>query len=260
LLRFASLGSGSRGNAALVEAGRTRILIDCGFPLAETERRLARLGRDASQLSAVLVTHEHADHVSGVAPLARRYRLPVWLTGGTLAAWDPGELPRVHVFSPHEPFAMDDLQVQPFPVPHDAREPCQFVLGDGAVRLGVISDAGTVTPHIRRTLEGCDGLMVECNHDPGMLARGPYPPSLKARVGGRRGHLNNGQAADLAAAVAHPRLQHLVLGHISEKNNTPALARDTVAAALGCDAGSVGVADQDAGLSWREVSYQPGQR
>ncbi|HYW02319.1 MAG TPA: MBL fold metallo-hydrolase [Gammaproteobacteria bacterium] len=253
MLRFASLGSGSRGNAALVETGRTRVLIDCGFPLAETERRLARLDRHPSQLSAVLVTHEHADHVAGVAPLARRYRLPVWLTGGTLAAWDPGDLPGVRVFSPHEPFALDDLLVQPFPVPHDAREPCQFVLGEGTVRLGVISDAGTVTPHIRRILKGCDALMAECNHDPGMLARGPYPPSLKARVGGRWGHLNNGQAADLAAAVAHPRLQHLVVGHISERNNTPALARDAVAAALGCDAGWVGVADQETGAGWREV-------
>lgn len=253
MLRFASLGSGSRGNAALVETGATRVLIDCGFPAAETERRMARLERDPSGLTGILVTHEHADHVAGVAALARRYRLPVWLSGGTLAAWDPGELPEVHVFSPHQPFALRDLQVEPFPVPHDAREPCQFVLGDGSVRLGVISDAGTVTPHIRRMLEGCDALLAECNHDPDMLARGPYPAPLKARVGGRWGHLNNGQAADLAAAVAHPRLQHLVVGHISEKNNTPSLARDAVAAALECDADWIGVADQDTGIDWREV-------
>jgi len=139
-MRFASLGSGSRGNATLVEAGSTLVMVDCGFSCIETERRMARLGCTPDQLSAILVTHEHGDHVRGVAPLARKYRLPVWLTNGTRMVLQDNNLPEVHHFNGHTDFQVGDLQIHPFTVPHDAREPCQFRLSDGRLRFGLLTD------------------------------------------------------------------------------------------------------------------------
>lgn len=254
-MRFASLGSGSRGNAALVEAGTTRLLLDCGFSARETERRLARLGREPGELDGILVTHEHRDHIAGVGALARRYRLPVWMTPGTqrqTAAF--GELPETALFSCHDPFSVGDLLVEPFPVPHDAREPSQFVFSDGGRRLGVLTDAGRSTPHMAALLERCDALLLECNHDAAMLAEGPYPEPLKARVAGDHGHLSNAQAAELLARLDGSRLQHVVALHLSEENNRPELARQALAAVLGCDPEWLAVADQEAGLDWRDVS------
>ena len=201
-MRFASLGSGSRGNATLVEAGSTRLLVDCGFSARETERRLNQLDVAASSLDAILITHEHGDHIRGVGAMARRYCLPVWMTGGTRRQGRCGELPDEHGFSSHQAaFTIGDIQIAPFPVPHDAREPAQFIFSDGSSRLGMLTDSGAITPHIVEFLQECDALMLECNHDTDMLAHGPYPPSLQARVGGKLGHLNNQQAADLFYAV-----------------------------------------------------------
>ena len=252
-MRFASLGSGSRGNATLVEASGTRVLIDCGFSVRETERRLARLGVSAERLSAILVTHEHGDHINGVGALARRHDIPVWLTAGTFAARRLGDVARCRVFSSHASFALEDVQVYPYPVPHDAREPCQFVFSDGQRRLGVLTDTGCATPHIAEQLAGCHALLLECNHERTLLDNGVYPPALKRRVGGDLGHLSNAQAAELLARLDTSRLTQLVAAHLSEKHNTPALARGALAEALDCDAGWVGVATQDAGLDWREV-------
>lgn len=251
-MRFAALGSGSRGNALLVEAGQTLLLVDCGFSLRETERRLQRLDRCAEQISAILVTHEHSDHASGVALLSRRHRIPVWSTAGTRAACGP-DLAHAQVFSSHESFVLGDLEVHPFPVPHDAREPVQFVFHDGRCRLGQLTDTGTLTPHIEAQLAACDGLLLECNHDRAMLAQGPYPPPLKARVGGDYGHLSNEQAARLLGRLDGSRLQHVVAAHLSEKNNTPVLARQALGAALGCGAEWIGLAGQDDGLAWHEL-------
>lgn len=251
-MRFASLGSGSRGNAAVVEQGDTLLLIDCGFSVRETERRLLRLGCAAERVSALLVTHEHGDHLNGIAPFARKYRLPVWMTPGTRAACrDRPE--RLELFNSHTPFAVGDIEVQPYPVPHDAREPAQFVFGNGAVRLGMLTDAGSLTPHIEQRLNGCDALILECNHDREMLANGIYPPALKARVGGSYGHLSNDQAAQLLGRLDCATLQHLVAAHLSEKNNTPKLARAALCAVLGCVADEVAVADQAEGIGWREL-------
>ncbi len=224
-MRFASLGSGSRGNATVVEAGQTRLLVDCGYPLGELERRLEALGLRAEDLSAVVLTHEHADHVRGVGPLARRHGIPVWSSAGTARAAAFADLPSAQVFSSHGgAFAVGDVAIEPYVVPHDAREPCQFVLAAQGRRLGVLTDAGCVTPHILASLRDVDALLLECNHDPGMLARGPYPPPLRARVGGPLGHLSNAQAAGLVERLDHGRLSHLVAGHLSEKNNHPELA------------------------------------
>ncbi len=252
-MQFASLGSGSRGNGTLVESGNTLVMLDCGFSCRETERRMARLGRTPDQLDALLVTHEHGDHVRGIAPLARKYRLPVWLTRGTWQTLRDQDLPEVRHFDAHDLFSVADLQVQPFPVPHDAREPCQFSFGDGARRLGVLTDTGRMTPHIVEQLDACDALLLECNHDAGILADGPYPAALKRRVGGPLGHLSNDQAAELLAQLDQSRLQHVVAAHLSEQNNRPELARAALADTLDCEHDWIGIADQDDGLDWREI-------
>lgn len=252
-MRFASLGSGSRGNATLIESGGTCVMLDCGFSVREAESRLARLGKMPGDLRAVLVTHEHSDHIHGVGALARKYRLPVWASAGTLASDRLGEVTEVVEFSSHEPFAIDGVAVSPFPVPHDAREPCQFVFGDGARRFGVLTDTGSRTAHIEAMLSGCDALLLECNHEKRLLDNGEYPPALKARVGGDLGHLSNAQAQALLKALDTTRLRHIVAAHLSEKHNTPELARAALAAALGCQSQWVGVADQEQGLDWREI-------
>lgn len=255
-MRFALLGSGSKGNATLIEQGDTCVLLDCGFTLRETEQRLARLGRSPEQLSAILVTHEHQDHLGGVGPVARKYGLPVWLSNGTLraAAHRLGRLPDCRLFNSHTDFAIDALQVHPFPVPHDAREPCQFVLGNGVHRLGVLTDTGRATAHIAHQLDACDALILESNHDSRMLRDGPYPPALQERVAGGLGHLSNDQAAGLLAELDSSRLQHLVAAHLSEQNNRPDLAVAALSGALGCEAQWIALADQQQGLDWREIA------
>lgn len=254
-MRFACLGSGSAGNGLLVEAGRTRVLLDCGFPLREAQVRLARLKVDPGELDALLVTHEHEDHAGGVARLAARHGIPVYLTHGTRRALKPALLPStdVHLIDGHTPFAVGDLEIHPFPVPHDAREPVQFVFTDGAVRLGVLTDTGSPTPHIPAMLNGCHGLVLECNHEPEMLEKGPYPSPLKRRVAGRYGHLANPAAAALLESLDTGPLQHLVAAHLSQTNNTPELARRALAQALSCEPQWIGVADQTSGFDWRQI-------
>lgn len=254
-MRFALLGSGSRGNATLVVKGSTAILIDCGFSARELELRLARVGLQSAQLSAIVVTHEHNDHIGGVGAVARKHKLPVWMSHGTFRAAERrlGPLPQWHTINCHLPFAIGELELSPYPVPHDAREPCQFVLSDGDRRLGILTDAGRSTQHIESCLSGCDALILECNHDPQMLAEGPYPPALQARVGGALGHMSNAQAAELLSRLDVGALQQLVAAHISEKNNRPELAVMALSETMGCEREWIAVADQDAGLDWREI-------
>lgn len=252
-MRFALLGSGSRGNATLVQARDTLVMVDCGFALAETEARLARLGVAPEDVDALLITHEHGDHASGAALFAHRYDIPVWCTAGTLAACGKFDLERAELFNPQESFVVGALEISPVTVPHDAREPTQFTFHDGGVRLGVLTDTGHATPHILRLLSECAALILECNHDRGMLEQGPYPAKLKKRVGGPLGHLSNAQAAELLGQLDCSHLQHVVAAHLSEKNNMPELARSALAQALGCERGWVQAATQDEGLGWREL-------
>lgn len=255
-MRFASLGSGSRGNALVVEVGRTRVMLDCGFAVRETVARLARLDLRPGDLSAIIVTHEHTDHVGGVAAFARKFDLPVWLTPGTFngVAAQFKENQPIHLFDCHARFCVGEMEVQPFPVPHDAREPAQFVFGDGVRRLGVLTDAGCSTPHIEQMLDRCHALILECNHDREMLRNGPYPASLKERVAGRLGHLDNLAAAQILCRIDAGRLQHIVAAHLSEKNNLPRLARQELSKSLGCEPEWIGVAEQDSGFDWRHIS------
>jgi phosphoribosyl 1,2-cyclic phosphodiesterase len=228
-MRFAVLGSGSRGNATLIECGGTRILLDCGFPLREIERRLAPLDAGPAEIAAIVVTHEHGDHIAGVERLAARYDIEVWTSPGTWKGAGCPDIRRLRLFSGH---------------------------GRGfriACRLGVLTDAGTVTPRVRDALQDCHALMLEANHDPQMLQTGPYPPSLRQRVGGPFGHLSNRQAAELLDAVHHAGLRQVLLSHISAQNNRPDLALTAVHDVDRDLAASLLVAEQDQGTGWLEL-------
>lgn len=254
-MRFACLGSGSEGNALVVEVGATRVLLDCGFSTKETMLRLSRLGLVPEDLQGIVVTHEHSDHIGGVTRFANKFKLPVWLTHGSfsyLVNLDQRPLD-ARVIDSHAPFMVDGLYIEPFPVPHDAREPIQFVFGDGQHRLGVLTDTGMITPHIEQMLSGCDAMLLECNHDVEMLTNGAYPASLKQRVGGRFGHLDNHAAADLLRNIDTQKLTHLVAAHLSQKNNTPELARAALANAMNCAEEWIEIADQDRGFDWKQI-------
>jgi len=254
-MRFASLGSGSKGNALLVNVGETLVLLDCGFGLNDSIARLARLGVMPEQLTGILVTHEHGDHIGGVARLAKKFNLPVWLTHGTLRSQPKAfaGIAQLYEIDPHQAFAVRDIEVLPYPVPHDAAEPVQFVFSDGARHLGVLTDAGCSTPHILAMLDGCHALVLECNHDAGMLRNGNYHDRLKQRVAGRFGHLSNDESAGLLNSLDTSHLQHLIAAHLSEQNNTPELAVEALCAALSCEASWIGVASQQQGFLWREI-------
>ena len=252
-MRFAVLGSGSQGNGTLIASDDTCVLVDCGFSLRETERRLALLGVAPDQLNAIVVTHEHADHVHGVGLLARRYNLPVYLSRGTLRGMrKPVEV--AGFLAGGEQLQIGALSIGVIAVAHDAQEPTQFVFSDGQRRFGLLTDLGSYCAGVLEGYSGLDALMIEANHCRDLLARGHYPAFLKQRVGGQEGHLNNHQAANLVAELGWQDLQHLVLAHLSSKNNLPQLARQCFVDTLGCDPDWLQLADQDSGLDWRHIA------
>ncbi len=253
-MQIASLGSGSRGNATLIQHKSTTLLIDCGFSLRETERRLQRLGMSASDVDAIFVTHEHTDHIKGVGAFARKHKIPVWMTHGTLRAAEPGFIPVINEMVTEEKLDICDIQVTPFSVPHDAAEPCQFCFSDGDKCIGVLTDTGMITPHIIEMLSGLDALLLECNHDLNMLEEGEYPQSLKVRVASDYGHLNNDQAASLLEQIDANNLNYIAAMHISGKNNTPYLAQQALSSALCWQEHDIQVADQDQGLEWVDIN------
>jgi phosphoribosyl 1,2-cyclic phosphodiesterase len=264
LLRFCSLASGSGGNATLVEARSsadappTRVLVDCGLTLRRLTAALARRGCTPDDLDALFVTHEHSDHVAGAFALQRRHGTALWMSRGTLQACAPDDdaAARVHIARHDTPIALGALTLQPFAVPHDAAEPLQLVCSTACARVGVITDLGEPDDGVARALQGCDALLLECNHDRAMLQDGPYPSWLKRRIGGARGHLENDQSSALLAAVRHGGLRHVLAAHLSRQNNAPALALAALARALPT-AGrmpALHVADPDHGSAWFELA------
>ena len=252
-MQFASLGSGSKGNATLVRAGATLVMIDCGFSLRETTRRLCRLGVEPQQLDAILVTHEHSDHSSGVAALSRKYQIPVYLTHGTSSTGRCEGCFELRCFNCEDDFTIGDLLVKAVAVPHDAVEPCQYRLTWQERTLGILTDLGSITPHVVDNYRACNSLLLEFNHDLPMLMAGSYPPHLKRRVGGDWGHLNNGQAADLLQQIDSAVLNHVVVAHISEKNNSREKARQALVSVLD-SLDRVVWAEQTTGFDWLHVA------
>jgi len=258
VIRFRSLGSGSGGNATLVEArsaGTTsRVLVDCGFTAREFEARLARVDLAPTDIDAVFVTHEHGDHIGCAVTLARRHALPLWMSRGTWRAIGEPDLPGLLNFA-RDGQAIDvgALELRPYTVAHDAQEPLQLCLSDGAHRLGVLTDAGSITEHMLAHLQGCHALLLECNHDRELLARSSYPASLKARVGGRLGHLSNDAAAQILAACLHAGLRHVVAAHLSEQNNRPDLVLAALARVCSGYPTVLHTANQHSGFDWIEL-------
>ena len=251
-MEFSSLGSGSKGNGTLVRYQDCLLLIDCGFSLKETEKRLSRLGVAAEALDAVLVTHEHSDHIGGIGPLARKYAMPVYMTSGTERSRDIGHIPQLNLIHRYERFRVKEIDVIPVAVPHDAAEPAQYVFEAGNKRLGVLTDLGSITPHVENHYQSCDALLLEANHDPRMLAGGAYPPTLKQRVASPWGHLSNQQAAAFLSNLDCTRLQQLVVAHISQQNNTLDLAQAEIQPRV-LDVGQVHYACQQEGFDWLSI-------
>ena len=258
-MRFASLGSGSAGNCMVIEqaslVSTTRLLLDCGFGVSELVKRLQHLDLVPEQISGILVTHEHDDHAKGAFKFAAKYGVPVWLSHGSLKMCER-YMPyntkiTLNIIDSHTTFHIEQIEITPYPVPHDAREPTQFTFSDGKSKLGVLTDAGSSTQHIEQVLSGCDALVLECNHDLNMLENGAYPYSLKKRVGSRLGHLDNASAAELLAKLDNSKLKHIIAAHLSAKNNMPNLAKQALSQALNCEHDWVGIADQMEGFAWR---------
>lgn len=258
MLRWCCLGSGSEGNALVLEASAglftTRVLVDNGFGPRALERRLQRVGLCIDAIDALILTHEHSDHVAGAAALLRRRAVPLLCSAGTRRAagladaaidWRP--------LRADQPFDLGELQLHPFAVPHDAAEPLQLVATDGVRRFGLLTDVGVPNDAIARALDGLHALQLECNHDADLLRSGAYPPFLKQRIGGGQGHLSNSQAANLLSKIDRRELCTVAAAHLSRSNNRPELAQRALASVLGCAREDVRVAHQDDGLDWATV-------
>jgi phosphoribosyl 1,2-cyclic phosphodiesterase len=254
VLRFKSLGSGSTGNCTLVEASGLlpfRMLVDCGLGIRQLALRLGQAGLQPEDIHAIFITHEHGDHIGCALALALRHRIPVWMSQGTYWAMGAPDFDGLlHIARDGHKIDLGGLQLMPFSVPHDAREPLQLSCTDGASKLGILTDLGHATPHVLAQLQTCDALLLECNHDTEMLNQSAYPPFLKRRVGGLHGHLSNAAAADIARAAVHAGLKHLVAAHLSLKNNQPELVRQVMSDALGWHGSDIVVADAANGTPW----------
>jgi phosphoribosyl 1,2-cyclic phosphodiesterase len=236
------LASGSRGNAAIVESSSTRILVDAGISCRETLKRMKAVGDDPHSLTAIVITHEHADHVYGLLVLARKLNVPVFMTGATHHAWvrsvrdatgEPPDANRIEFFSSGRSFQIGDIEVRPFTIPHDAADPVGFTFRVEGVKIGFATDLGYMPPSVCDHLRSCDVLVLESNHDLEMLRGGPYPWSVKQRVMSRVGHLSNEKLAQFFASDYDGSASYIVLAHLSEQNNHPEIARCAAEKALG---------------------------
>jgi len=256
------LASGSRGNSSVLATSSTRVLIDCGLSCRETCHRLAAQGIAPESLNAIIITHEHSDHVAGVYVMAKKFRLPVYMTAPTHGAWQRQckdsagnrvQVERLEVFSPGKGFCVGDVEIMPFTIPHDAADPVGFRFVAEGVRMAIATDLGFMAQNVKDQLRSCDGLILEANHDLEMLRVGPYPWSVKQRVMSRVGHLSNDALAEFLTTDYDGGAAFLILAHLSEQNNHPDLARVAAERALGIRQGLWGnrlvLASQDEPLS-----------
>jgi phosphoribosyl 1,2-cyclic phosphodiesterase len=236
------LASGSRGNTAIVESSSVRILVDAGISCRETFKRMKSLGRDPHSISAVLITHEHSDHIYGLATLAKKLNVPVFMTGATHQAWarslrdDSGQMPEIaklEIFCAGRSFQISDITVAPFTIPHDAADPVGFTFRVEGTKIAIATDLGYIPASVRDHLRGCDVLVMESNHDLEMLRAGSYPWSVKQRVMSRVGHLSNESLAEFFAQDYDGAASYILLAHLSEQNNHPEIARQAAEKALG---------------------------
>jgi phosphoribosyl 1,2-cyclic phosphodiesterase len=233
-MRICLLASGSKGNSLLVESGQTRILIDAGLSARELRKRLALVGVDAESLNALLITHEHTDHVRGLGPLVRQLGLPVYLqTDLSRKLPDVGKPECVHEFAAGESFTVDDLTIRPFAITHDSLAPVGFSLSGEQGKVGIATDLGVATRLVVDCLKDCRALVIETNHDEELLRDGPYPWTLKQRVRSNHGHLSNNAGGSLLQELLWNGLEAVFLGHLSETNNRPELALGAVNKVLG---------------------------
>jgi phosphoribosyl 1,2-cyclic phosphodiesterase len=275
MLRYKNLSSGSTGNATLIEASNlsgkpSYVLVDCGMRLSRLLELLALADVSPTQIDAIFITHEHSDHIGCVTQLASRYNIPVWASQGTHAALQdiqsklrtkqpthsqlvPGFESLVRIASDTCSIEINGLQLNPFTVPHDAREPLQLTCTDGNAKLGILTDLGHASRHVIDSIAGCHALLLESNHDEEMLSNSKYPAFLKARVGGDFGHLSNAQAAEVLRNVMHGNLRHVSAAHLSQQNNHPALAQSALSEVLGCMPAEILAACPETGIPWLTV-------
>lgn len=236
MMRFAPLFSGSSGNAIAVSCGRTHILIDAGVSGTRVTQELLRAGIDVKSLAGIMVTHEHSDHISGVGVLSRRCGLPVFATEGTWCAMREklGELApkNIRIIEPGVDFFVDDMNIMPFEIPHDAQQPVGYSIVSGGCKVSVATDLGCIQGKWMSEVESSDVVLLEANHDVDMLKAGRYPYELKRRILGKKGHLSNVDAGRAAAELYRRGVKRIVLGHLSGENNFPELAKETVEALL----------------------------
>lgn len=254
-MQFASLGSGSAGNSFVVKHNQSFLMIDCGFGIQDIIFRLDRLKESPENIAGILLTHEHEDHVKGAFKLANKFKIPIWLSYGTYKMCekhiiDSYEI-KLNVIDSHTSFEIHDFLIQPFPVPHDAREPTQFILSNGNYKLGILTDTGSSTTYIEQVLHDLDALIIEFNHDHDLLEASEYANSLKKRISGKLGHLDNQAASDILGKIQFKKLKYLVAAHLSEKNNTEDLVKDSIVKKIGCERDWIGIANQSEGTSWK---------
>ena len=256
-MRFKSLGSGSTGNATLVQStgvGKCNVLIDCGFGLKQLLLRLEKSGVCPEDLDAIFITHEHGDHIGCAQVLASKYSIPVWMSAGTAQATgfaDASDWLRVAMDA--VPIDLGSIQLMPFTVPHDAQAPLQLTCSDGTSKLGVLTDLGHATDYVLEQMSGCTAVLLECNHNTELLAASAYPAFLKQRISGGYGHLSNAQSAAVAFAIKHSKLKHVVAAHLSLQNNSPDLVRYSLSQAMCCDPKEIAIATPSDGFAWLDA-------
>ncbi|MCY3626513.1 MAG: MBL fold metallo-hydrolase [Gammaproteobacteria bacterium] len=250
MLRFTSLGSGSRGNSTLISSKQCKVLVDCGFSVKETEKRLLTKGIEPEAIDAIFVTHEHGDHGNGVGRFGRRYNVPIYGTAGTLNSIDTKNCNTIDL-TRDEYLEFGDLNVLPISVPHDAREPSQYIFEHAEKRFGILTDLGHITEHVVAHYKTCHALLLEANHDLGQLWNGSYPESLKQRIAGDNGHLSNCQSMELLDRLDAHSLNSVVLAHLSDENNCPNVVNEQFERFR--TSFSIQLASQELGSEWIEV-------